>query len=57
MKRTNGTAPDLSRDGWPEKFSKAACSAGASTAPSRWLRLETRIDADLREWIGKRDTA
>ena len=37
-------APDLSRNGWPEKFAEAALRRG----------LQARIDEALREWIGKR---
>ena len=37
-------APDLSRNGWPEKFATATVRRG-------W---QTRIDEALRDWIGKR---
>ena len=66
-------APDLSRDGWPEKFAKAKVRRGrppvARPKVSTTIRLspevidhfkaggrgwQTRIDAALREWIGKR---
>ena len=39
-------APDLTRDGWPEKFAKAKVRRG-------W---QTRIDEALRDWIGKQRT-
>ena len=63
-------APDLSRDGWPEKFAKAKVSAAGRKAEGvDPIRLspevidhfkaggrgwQTRIDEALREWIGKR---
>ena len=40
-------APDLTGDGWPEKFAKAKVRRG-------W---QTRIDEALRDWIGKQGTA
>lgn len=37
-------APDLSRDGWPDKFARAPVRG--------W---QTRIDAALRDWIASRE--
>ena len=70
------TAPDLSADGWPEKYAKVAVRRGRPTVAkpkvSTTIRLsqevidhfkaggrgwQTRIDAALREWIGKHHTA
>ena len=70
------TAPDLSVDGWPEKFAQATVRRGRPpvTNPkvSTTIRLsrdvidhfraggrgwQTRIDAALREWIGKHGAA
>ena len=70
------TAPDLSVDGWPEKFAQATVRRGRPpvTNPkvSTTIRLsrdvidhfkaggrgwQTRINAALREWIGKHDAA
>ena len=69
-------APDLSADGWPEKFAQARVRRGrppsANPKVSTTIRLsrdvidhfkaggrgwQTRIDAALREWIGKGDAA
>ncbi|MCY4600074.1 MAG: BrnA antitoxin family protein [Acidobacteria bacterium] len=69
-------APDLTADGWPEKFARATVRRGrppsANPKVSTTIRLsrdvvehfksggrgwQTRIDAALREWIGKRDVA
>ena len=36
-------APDLSKDGWPERLAKATVRRGR----------QTRIDEALRDWIGK----
>ena len=66
-------APDLSQEGWPEKFAKAKVRRGrppvAKPKVSTTIRLspdvieyfkaggrgwQTRIDAALRDWIGKR---
>ena len=65
-------APDLSRDGWPEKFAKTTVRRGrppvARPKVATTIRLsaevmdyfkaggrgwQTRIDAALRDWIGK----
>ena len=65
-------APDLTKDGWPEKFAKAAVRRGrppvARPKVSTTIRLsqevidhfradgpgwQTRIDAALRQWIGR----
>ena len=70
------TAPDLSGDGWPEKFAKVVVRRGrpsvAKPKVSTTIRLsqevidhfkaggrgwQTRIDAALREWIGKHHAA
>ena len=40
-------APDLSENGWPEKFAKASVRRGC----------QTRIDQALRDWIGKHGAA
>ena len=40
-------APDLSKNGWPEKFAKASVRRG-------W---QARIDQALRDWIGKQGAA
>ena len=69
-------APDLSADGWPEKFAKTTVRRGrprsANPKVSTTIRLsrdvidhfkaggrgwQTRIDAALREWIGKGNAA
>lgn len=40
-------APDLSRNGWPEKFAEATVRRGR----------RTRIDEAFRKWIGKHGAA
>ena len=69
-------APDLSRDGWPEKFAKTTVRRGrppvAKPKVATTIRLsaevmdyfkaggrgwQTRIDAALRDWIGKQGGA
>ena len=70
------TAPDLSGDGWPEKFAKATVRRGRPSVSTRnvstTIRLpqdvvdhfkaggrgwRSRVEAALREWISKQDTA
>ena len=66
------TAPDLSRDGWPEKFAKASVRRGGPPKVSTTIRLsqevidhsraggrgwQTRIDDALRDWIKQHDIA
>ncbi|WP_419160999.1 BrnA antitoxin family protein [Candidatus Palauibacter sp.] len=66
------TAPDLSRDGWPEKFAKAPVRRGSPPKVSTTIRLspevidhfraggrgwQTRIDDALRDWIKQHDVS
>ena len=53
-------APDLSRDGWPQKFATARPKASVTIPLSREVidhfraggrGWQTRIDRALREWI------